>query len=359
VARNLRLDDILTRHQVFVQRLSSSEGAKFTKFLRDMDRDLRLRLSGDELTAFRRGRLERLLAEVDEMLRAAYGEFTRDLAQSAVEIGTHEAGFSSRALGTVVNIETSVPATSQIKAAIFSNPLSVRGPGGGKLLKDFIKDWTQAEIKAVTGSIRQGVFEGQTNAEMVRVIRGTKVLRYADGLLETSARHARGVVQTAVQHVSTTARMETFKGNSDIVIGVEWLATLDNRTCKVCGALDLKEFPLDKGPRPAIHVNCRCTVTAKLIAKFAAFNKRSARPSVGPDGAEPASAGVPYFQWLKQQPAEFQNEAIGPVRAKLLQDGGLSADRFAQLQLDKQFLPMTLKEMRALEPLAFLQADIN
>jgi hypothetical protein len=36
----------------------------------------------------------------------------------------------------------------------------------------------------------------------------------------------------------------------------------------------------------------------------------------------------------------------------------LSADRFAQLQLDKNFAPMTLAEMKLLEPLAFKEAGL-
>lgn len=358
MARNLRLDNILTRHQVFVQRLSRGEANKFTKFLKEMDRELQRKLAGKELTAFNRQRLERLLRDVHEMLDAIYKGFTKGLESTATEFAAHEAKFSANALHVVTDIETALPATSQIRAAVFSDPLATQGPGGGQLLKDFLKDWSQSEVKAVTGAIRRGAFQGQTNTQIVQAIRGTRALRYADGLLEVSARHARIVVQTAVQHVSTAARMATFAENSDIVVGVQWLATLDNRTCTVCGALDLKEFPLDKGPRPPLHPNCRCTTTAALVPEFAALNRRSVRPSVGPDGAEQQSAGVNYYTWLKQQPEAFQAAAIGARRAQLLRSGGLSADRFSQLQLDKNFEPMTLADMRLLEPLAFTEAGL-
>ena len=70
-------------------------------------------------------------------------------------------------------------------------------------------------------------------------------------------------------------------------------------------------------------------------------------------------ANETYFSWLKKQPAGFQDAAIGPVRAKLLRDGGLSADRFAQMRLNKSFKPLTLAEMKKLEPLAFEKAGIT
>jgi hypothetical protein len=50
---------------------------------------------------------------------------------------------------------------------------------------------------------------------------------------------------------------------------------------------------------------------------------------------------------------------IGPTRGKLLRDGGLSARRFAELQLGKTFEPLNLKEMRKLDPLAFRRAGLT
>lgn len=240
-ARNLRLDTILTRHQVFVSRLSVGEANKFAKFLKEMDRELRARLSGNNLTEYSRRRLESQLTDIEKMLAEIYERFGRTVRKSLVDIANHEASFTAKSLNTVVDIESAIPGTSQIRAAVFGNPLRA---GGGKLLDSFLKDWSAAEIKSVSGAIRRGVFEGQTNTQIVQAIRGTAAKRYQDGLLETTARHARAVVQTAVQHASTTARMETFKENADIVKGVQWLATLDNRTCFAAGTpVDTPEGP--------------------------------------------------------------------------------------------------------------------
>lgn len=55
---------------------------------------------------------------------------------------------------------------------------------------------------------------------------------------------------------------------------------------------------------------------------------------------------------------EAMDIAIGTTRAKLLRSGGLSAERFAELQLGTNFQPLTLDEMRRLEPKAFARAGI-
>ena len=66
-----------------------------------------------------------------------------------------------------------------------------------------------------------------------------------------------------------------------------------------------------------------------------------------------------YYDWLKRQPKNFQESIIGINRTKLLNNGGLTSEKFTKLQLNKQFKPMTLKEMQKLEPLAFEKAGID
>jgi len=65
-----------------------------------------------------------------------------------------------------------------------------------------------------------------------------------------------------------------------------------------------------------------------------------------------------YYDWLKTQDEHFQIDALGPTRAKLFRNGGLSAERFAQLNLGTNFEPLTLAEMRKLEPKAFERAGL-
>lgn len=353
------LTDILTRRQVTIGRLSANEVRKVESFIRKLDERIRAKLALSELTALARSRLEERLQAIDSALAALLFDFQRDLFADLAELAIDEARFSGQALQVAVAQESVIPAPSQIRAAIFAQPLSMRGPGGGMMLRAFVRDWTARQVREVTNAIRLGVAQGDTNATIARTIRGTAAQRYADGILAVTKRHADTVVHTAVQHIATVARTETFAANADIVGGLRWVATLDNRTCVRCGALDLVEFPLDKGPRPPLHPRCRCTVTAVLKGAFKELQRGTVRPSVGPDGAEQKPGTLSYYRWLKQQPASFQDYAIGPSRGKLLRNGGLSEDRFAQLQLDKRFMPLTLSEARRLEPLAFEAAGVD
>lgn len=361
MAANQAVLDATIRHAVFLEQLKSGEVAKFAPFLKEIDRSIRERLTRADLTDYTVARLERLLSEVDSLLLGIFDRYSEKLNLDLVDIANYEAEFEAtsltRAAPVGVSFDAAVPGAAAIRAAILTNPLSVRGTDGGKLLKSFIDGFTATERQRLTGAIRQGFFEGQTNFQIIKNIRGTKALKYNDGILATTNRNAGSIVRTAVQHVATQARMETLKANSDVVPSVEWFSTLDSKTTSRCRTLDKRRFKLTEGPRPPIHINCRSTVVA--VTRFSAlFAEGATRASIGDAGAQQVRAGLTYYDWLQQQPAAFQDKAIGPMRAKLFRDGGLSVERFAELQLDRNFSPLTLIQMKALEPLAFEKAKL-
>ncbi len=117
-------------------------------------------------------------------------------------------------------------------------------------------------------------------------------------------------IRAAVQHVATQARMTTLKENADVVQAVEWVSTLDSKTSNQCRTLDKRRFKLTEGPRPPIHINCRSTVVA--VTRFSKlFAEGATRASVGDDGPQQVRADLSYYDWLEQQPAAFQDKAIG------------------------------------------------
>ncbi|MGE8098110.1 minor capsid protein [Pseudomonas fluorescens] len=361
MAVNQAILDATIRHAVFLEQLKSGEVGKFAPFLKEIDRSIRDRLTQSDLTKYNVKRLEALLKEVDSLLLGIFDRYSAQLNLDLIDIANYEAEFEATSLARTapvgVSLDVAMPTVAAIRTAVLTNPLSVRGAGGGKLLKAFIKGWTTAERERVTGTIRQGFFEGQTNFQIIRNIRGTKAAGYKDGILATTNRNASTVVHTAIQHVSSQARMEVAKANTDVVTEIQMIATLDSKTSQRCRSMDKRRFPVDSGPRPPFHPNCRTTFIF-LTRLSEVFAKDARRASVGDEGPQQVSASLDYYHWLQQQPASFQDVAIGPVRAKLFREGGLSVQRFAELQLDRNFAPLKLAQMKALEPLAFERASL-
>lgn len=361
MAANQALLDATIRHAVLLERLKAGEIKKFAPFLKEIDRSVRERLSRDDLTGWSTARLQRLLDEVDSMLLAIFSRYSDQLNVDLVDLALYEAQFEATSLTKAapvgVSFEAAVPTASAIRSAILGNPLSIRSTDGGKLLQPFIKDWTTAERNRISGAIRQGFFEGQTNFQIIQRIRGTKALKYSDGILAVTDRNAATIVRTAVQHVATQARMEAAKANTDVVTRIRLVATLDSKTSTTCRTLDGKTYPVDSGPRPPFHPNCRTTfVIETRLSKM--FAEGATRAAVGASGAGQVSADLDYYHWLTKQPASFQDTAIGKARGALFRNGGLGVERFAELQLDRNFKALNLEQMKALEPLAFERAGI-
>ncbi|MFK3815091.1 minor capsid protein [Pseudomonas sp. NPDC089407] len=353
-----KLLEQVSRHSVLLERLKAGEVQKFETYLRRADSQVRDQLTRKELSTYSRGRLEEFLGRVGGKLLEIYSAFSDRMQADLVDIAQYEAAFEGRSLAKALLIDAIMPTESLLRAAINTRPLQVAGIDGGRLLKPFLSGWTRSESERVTNAIRMGVVQGQTNAEITQAIRGTAAQNFTDGVLAVTNRNARAVVQTAVQHVATTARMETLIANAEVVPGYRIVATLDRKTSAQCKSLDGREFEMGKGPVPPFHIHCRTTITP-ITRLSAQLGQGATRAAVGADGGGQVSASLSYYQWLKTQPAAFQDAALGPVRGKLFRDGGLTAERFSALQLDRNFKPLTLYQLKELEPLAFERAGIG
>ncbi len=106
--------------------------------------------------------------------------------------------------------------------------------------------------------LRQILADGFANGLSIPDI--TRSIRefYKDGYENRAPMVARTEVITA----SNKGANELYKEEG--VQKVEWYTALDERVCLECEPLHEKVFPIDDGPRPALHPSCRCVITAYL-----------------------------------------------------------------------------------------------
>jgi SPP1 gp7 family putative phage head morphogenesis protein len=350
--------DIATRHQIHLERLKTQNVDESLAFLKEIDAMIAKQLGNKDITAFKRDRLENLVSAVEADLKDIGQKMTDATIAQAVALGVYESDFEIKSLGQVIEADFKKPSKTQLRSALLINPLSVEGADKGKLLKVFIRDTNANQLRAVGNAIRSGYYQGLTTPQVVTSIRGTKKAGFKDGIIARVGRSIDAVTRTALQHSAVQAREETWSANSDIVKQVRWAAVLDKKTSQICRSLDGQQFGLRDGPRPPIHINCRSTVVGVLDKKFKSLSDGRTRFSRTEDGVDYVPASQNYYDWLKTQPAPFQDSAIGATRGKLFRNGGLSKERFSELQLNKNFQPLTLDQMKALEPAAFERANI-
>lgn len=124
--------------------------------------------------------------------------------------------------------------------------------------------WTHTadvDVQRVADAINEGVNNGQTVEQVTATIRGTKENNYEDGLLSKSRQDARRMARTITVGIANDAKDQFYRDNSDVVLGVEWLDTLDGRTCFDCASLSRMQWKVDEPhPIPPLHPNCRCVL---------------------------------------------------------------------------------------------------
>lgn len=353
---SLPLVDVLTRYQVLLERVKSNIHKKYrngvlveindeiTKILSQLDNGtLSDNMSTRELARL----IKRLETSQLKIYRSFYTEFEKDLK----ELAQDAALFESSALTTVTE---GVTIKSAKAAAAFSIAATRPINASGQLLESFVSTWATAEIRNVEAVVRNGYYEGKTNSQLLTEIRGTKKNEYKDGVLGRNDQNAKTIIRTSMQHVANTARMATWDENSDIFDGYTIVATLDSRTTIKCRSLDGKQFEFGKGPIPPLHPNCRSTTVPLIKSKYLDSSEEKTRSSED----DYVNQKLTYYEWLKSQPSNFQNKALGNTRAKLFRDGGIDAEEFARLNIGRNFEPLTLKEMRDSHPEIFERAGL-
>ncbi|MEX2444495.1 MAG: minor capsid protein [Alkalispirochaeta sp.] len=337
---NERLQQAGVSHAVYLERLKTGEVNRLIALLNDIDKDLVQRIASKAGETFTRARLEALLRDIRGINAEAVAELRIGLRDGMQELAGYESGFQARKVQESIPIEWNIsqPSPNILQAAVFDRPFA------GALFAQHIQNIEDRRLKLIEGQLRMGVAEGESIDQMVRRIRGTRRNQYADGILDQSRREIASLVRTSVNHTVTTARETMYDENSDLIKGVQYVATLDSRTTLICASLDGRVLPMHEGPRPPQHFGCRSTTTP--IVK--SFRELGIDLNDAPEGTRASMNGqVPekltYSQWLKQQPAAIQREVLGERRYQMYRDG-TGIDRFVR---DGRVL--TLKELERRE----------
>lgn len=366
---NAKLRDDAITHAVYLRGYSTRAAIDAVNLLEETEADLlaqilRLdkKLTKSPLTT---KRLEVLLKQVKQVNELAYQALYAHFQEQGMILAAHEASVVAQSITAVTTMKLSSKkvaeklgfvvldelANGAVLAAYrtkLASPATVFAavtarPFEGKLLKDWVDGMERMRLERLSAAIRMGVVEGQTIDDIVKRIRGTKALNYTDGVLETSRRSAAAIAKTYVQHVSNAAHQKVYDDNSEIVHKVQWVSTLDGKTSSICQSRDGNVYPLDSGPRPPAHINCRSTTVAVLKT----WREMGINMDEMPVGSRASmdgqvSAALTYQEWLSGKSAKFQNHVLGKGKAELFRSG-MTLDKFVDLQGHE----LTLEELMA------------
>lgn len=380
------------RHQTYVLRYSAGVRNKINDLL-DQTED---EISGKLIAKFgdRQGvtvpgdwkRLNQLQQVIFQIRGEAWKAAGSLLYDESLSMVAQESKFYTYLITSVspVILDVVTPHPETLKSIVTERPFE------GRILSDWVSKISEDDVSRLNKIINSGIVQGKTAQEVTRDLFGTANAKGSDGITQMTRGSVNIMVRTAMQHITNNVRREVSLTNADIVDMEEWVSTLDSRTSMTCKGLDGQVFKPGEGPQPPVHPGCRSArvmylsrdigvrpakpVTERLLVKeyadkndLGSINNRDDLPR-GTKGdydewarkrvrelVGQVPAKTTYNDWLKTQPVEFQVDTLGKTRADLFRKGGLTLDKF----IDVDGTTLTLKEVAQRDAAAFERAGLD
>jgi len=346
---NERLMAWSIRRSLYTLRLGNGEARRVVGLLNrevypDVIRQVRDALDevearGSDVNTETNARLGALARTLREITRQGYVNAHDLTAPTMQQQATDEAEAVVRRINAVLppaaDAQAVMPAITTLRAIVSQRTVN------GRLVRDWFGEASERTANAVVREINTGIAQGAPADVIVRRIRGTAANDYEDGLLDASRREVATLVRTAVRGVQQHARQITYRENGDIIERVKIVATLDHRTCPICGPLDGMTIPVDseRAQLPPFHPNCRCD-TVPVVRRFTGLPPGQRASATG---AVPST--VTFADWLRDQPRAVQEDVLGVRRAALWRSGRFTLGDFT----DDANKVLTLKELGVLD----------
>lgn len=346
--------DALIRRQIYLQMYSDGLSDDIVKILDGTEADIHATLlrrlatletqgfdTGPDTTARLKVLEQSLRAIREPAMEESQGVWDAQLQRVAqAEAGFINDSFSSAHTGIAVDLV--LPTATTLATLVSETPFQ------GKLMKAWADKLAKDDLDRMMGGIVIGLTQGETSEQIAQRILGSASMDGKDGLLQLTRANARAITRTAVNSIANASRAAVFGRNSDVFDEEVFVATLDSHTTPICRSLDGNHYPVGEGPIPPVHWGCRSVRVALIGEKLA-----GRRPAVG-DETETVPSTTTYSDFLTRQSAAFQNEALGPTRAALFRDGGLSLDKF----VSRSGHSYTIDQLEKREPAAFTRAGV-
>lgn len=349
------------RHAIYLQRLAGGEA----NWIKDKMPQLRKAITVAITPILADINSSGVISVTDEVLineaatkasRAAQEFFEEVQGEQMTRLGdiaVFEADFEKRLFEKAIPIEMNfrVPSNQQLRSFLTTEAIA------GKTMNQWFSDLTLTTRTLVNDSIRQGLIEGESIGDIVRRIRGRRENGFADGVLNTTTRHAEALARTGVMSASNKARQAFHEANPELVRGYSWILTLDSRTCFQCVSGESQNpYPPNNPPDLPAHPQCRC-LRVVITPSYRELGLDIDEPAPGTrassdlrynkeldrmDGSVPDT--MDYEEWFNKQPASFQKDVLGESRYDLFKQGRpvtAFADRGQVLTLD---------QLRGMEP---------
>lgn len=309
------------KHQIYLEQYKSGQANKIIALIDQSDRRIAelLRKTKGIYTKNRYKEIAKSIKQISKSLRDAVESGTDIDGIIGYELKKQKK-FLSAIKNDVIRFnggkaEFVFPSLEQIKTSAMFAPVT-----NGMTYQNYLDAIEYGLFNAWDSAVRTGYLMGQRTSDIVRGVIGSvsgNEKLVASGSISSFRNSVYRSTRTVLQSFANETRNSIFEANEEYFGNgdnkYEYLATLDTRTCTVCGAFDGKLFKsLKEAPKIPQHFCCRCLV----IPYFGDIDGET-RSSM--DGY--VSAKTSYSDWLKKQNGTVQREILGKARFELYMKG--------------------------------------
>jgi SPP1 gp7 family putative phage head morphogenesis protein len=343
-----RLLDVLTRHQIYLEGVKAFQLNAFNKVLIELNKELKylfvdmkfdtfdqmtkaqLMLFLREVRATQNRVYSAYLVEIVEQLKA-FMQADRKVSKSIFATLALEADASADEPPAPVNDEAHADhiagrlalsagllglaalkpgkdGAARMWASIVGAPI----PANGLNVMPFLQGFVASASKSIENIVTKGYANKSTVKEVLAEIQGSTEANRRDGQLNRVFGQAGAVLDTVLQHVSSTVQAGIA---SQYYERYQWVSVLDRNTTDICRSRDGKKYRYGEGPLPPAHIRCR----SKTV----------------PVDDDPSDPPKSFYDFAKNQPIAVQNDILGAGKADALRSGDLKASDMPKFESDK------------------------
>jgi hypothetical protein len=341
---NAQIADAMTARLLQVGRVETHERQEVWALLLLLEADLLSALREADpaqfsfLVARRRAVQVLLRDELDPLVTTRYAQIARDVDTFLIALAEQEAAVTRR----IVNRETEartvdeMPSDAALRRVVRqtliptpTTPTDLSATGG---------EWWERQatglVQRLGDSLMVGVSLEEATPTLVARVQGTQANGFQDGIMAKAKVDAARLLRTQTTNAVSEAHVATADANAGALL-IAHSSVLDSHTSLLClGRHGLRYSVPEHEPvghavpylgGPPYHPGCR----SEMIP-------------VVPDGG-----GVPQetvTSWLRRRDTAYQDEVLGPTRARMFRAGTLTPRQLIEAATGK---PLTLEEIGA------------
>jgi SPP1 gp7 family putative phage head morphogenesis protein len=341
------LTTIYSSHAIQLERVAAKFGADVNPYLDRIDKRISVVLNGLPKRALTTKQRNAVILEIDMITREELQAYTAGYKANNKELAVSEGAFNSKALQSVTTgYEAAIPSAGIVNQIAIKSPIKI-GDDKFTTYNSYVNAYWQKQSQQINDTVKTGFVTGQNNAEIARLIK-----EQLPGDINRAKNAARTMARTGTNHYANASTRAFVDVNDKVLTGFRSISTLDNRTSRICSALDQIVFKADDPniPWPPSHPNCRRRMVYEIDGRYKYDDSASERQSkfdVGDDvDAKRVSSKSMFYSELGKLKASDQDAYLGPTLGKAFRKMD-DPELFAKQIIDSTYNPLTIAEMKA------------